>query len=67
MLLHPEILTATAAERDRSRRPSRRAARPVRRHRTAARTCPRRSAAALDGLRAGLAAAILGRGRARTR
>jgi hypothetical protein len=65
MLLHPEILAATAAERDRSRRPAQRAASPVRRRRTASDTRRPRRPAALDAIRAGLAAAVLGRARTR--
>lgn len=59
MLLHPEILSATAAERDRTRL----AARPVpprrRRPKTRARRPPGR--AALDAIRAALQTALVGR------
>jgi hypothetical protein len=67
MLFHPEILSATAAERDRTRVPAHRA--PA--HRGRPRTRPprslRRGGAAADAIRAALASALLGRGRTGTR
>jgi hypothetical protein len=62
MLLHPEILSATAAERDRTRLGARPA--PARRRRP--RTRPLRAlrgGAAIDAIRARLQTALLGRGR----
>ena len=65
MLLHPEILSATAAERDRTRRTAHSA--PARRRRPRTRPGPRRAGAAIDAIRAALQAALLGRGRTGTR
>jgi len=61
MLLHPEILSATAAERDRTRRAAHPA--PPRRPKTRARRPPGRGGAAVDAIRAALQTALLGRGR----
>ncbi len=67
MLLHPEILSATAAERDRTRLP----AHPAPERRPRPRTRPRRpltlGGAAADAIRAALQTALLGRRRTGTR
>jgi len=66
MLIHPEILSATAAERDRTRLASHPA--PVRRRRpqTRSRRTGRRGGA-VDAIRAALQTALVGRGRTGTR
>jgi hypothetical protein len=68
MVLHPEILHATGAERDRSRRPAHPAPADRRRGRAAR---PRRAGgaagAAADTIRAAVTTALLGRGRTGTR
>ena len=63
MLLHPEILSATAAERDRTRLGAHPA--PARRRRplTRPRRPLRRGGAAVDAIRAALQTALLGRDR----
>jgi|KBSSwiStaDraftv2_1062776.scaffolds.fasta_scaffold114442_2 hypothetical protein len=63
MLLHPEILSATAAERDRTRRAAHPAPPRRRRPKTRARRPPGRGGAAVDAIRAALQTALLGRGR----
>jgi hypothetical protein len=63
MLLHPEILSATAAERDRTRFAARPAPPRRRRPKTRARRPRGRGGAALDAIRAALQTALLGRGR----
>jgi hypothetical protein len=64
MLLHPEILAATGAERDRSRLPVPADAARSSRRRPARKTGPRRrpaAGAAADPIRSALATALLGR------
>jgi hypothetical protein len=63
MLLHPEILSATAAERDRTRLGARPAPARRRRPRTRPLRALRGGGAAIDAIRARLQTALLGRGR----
>jgi len=67
MLLHPEILSATAAERDRTRLTAHPAPARRRRPRTRPRRPFRRGGGAVDAIRAALQGALLGRGRTGTR
>jgi hypothetical protein len=66
MLLHPEILSATAAERDRTRLAAHAAPARRRRPRTRSRR-PFRRGGTVDAIRAVLQTALLGRGRTGTR
>jgi hypothetical protein len=63
MLLHPEILSATGAERDRTRVAAHPARLRRRRPKTRARRPSGRGGGAVDAIRAALQTALLGRGR----
>ena len=67
MLLHPEILSATAAERDRTRRAAHPAPPRRRRPKTRARRPIGDGGAAVGAIRAALQAALLARDRTGTR
>jgi len=63
MLLHPEILSATAAERDRTRLPDHPVPARSPRPRARPRRAFRRGGAPFDAIRAALQTTLLGRGR----